>query len=583
MDRIAEILALLATPGDLSGDQLVDLEAELLSLFEDVRAAEVTDQSIADLTGIRDGLATARTEQAARQEAADELAAQADALAAEIAPEPEPEPEVVPEPVAEVTPTEPAPEPDPEPVDPPAAEDIAPAVEPEPVAAAAPRTTPVADLARRVPPNQRPRVPAQARSNTTVTQAIQAAGHEAGRELRTPDEAKAVLADAIKRFSGRGEGTVQVIHMANEQPPSRRIETEQSANAIIAAAQAEQVEKFPTAEAIIAAGGVCGPAQPYYEQMSVGIDARPVRDALLGFQAPRGAITFVPPPELVDIGVTGGSPNQAVGIVTNSEDASNTTKVHEYFTCGSPTTVTVDTLTNITEWGNLMARTAQEQVAALLHEVGKAFARMAEGNLLAKIDTASVATTGKSDDDLGAARGLLRSWARAAEGMRYRARAPFATIQMLAPYTALQLIANDLTAGAYGPEDVDNFGVTQAQIEQWLATRNIAPTWIYDPATSGAPFYTAQAVGPLRGWQLTMKARFFFPGSFGFLDGGTLDLGIVRDSTLNAANKFQMQMEAFENVIAIGPESLVHTETVCPSGASITALSGADICADTGS
>lgn len=51
-----------------------------------------------------------------------------------------------------------------------------------------------------------------------------------------------------------------------------------------------------------------------------------------------------------------------------------------------------------------------------------------------------------------------------------------------------------------------------------------------------------------------------------FLDGGTLDLGIVRDSTLNATNDAIIFAESFEQVAAVGPESLRITSTVDASG-----------------
>jgi len=41
-----------------------------------------------------------------------------------------------------------------------------------------------------------------------------------------------------------------------------------------------------------------------------------------------------------------------------------------------------------------------------------------------------------------------------------------------------------------------------------------------------------------------------------FLESGTLDLGIVRDSTPNATNDANLFAETFEQVAPVGPESL---------------------------
>jgi hypothetical protein len=57
----------------------------------------------------------------------------------------------------------------------------------------------------------------------------------------------------------------------------------------------------------------------------------------------------------------------------------------------------------------------------------------------------------------------------------------------------------------------------------------------------------------------------FPPGSWLFLDGGELDLGIVRDSTLSATNDFESFAETWEAAAFVGSESLAVTSTVCPS------------------
>lgn len=44
--------------------------------------------------------------------------------------------------------------------------------------------------------------------------------------------------------------------------------------------------------------------------------------------------------------------------------------------------------------------------------------------------------------------------------------------------------------------------------------------------------------------------------TFLFLDGGELDFGIVRDSTLNARNDFRLMVETFEALGYVGGESL---------------------------
>jgi len=51
-----------------------------------------------------------------------------------------------------------------------------------------------------------------------------------------------------------------------------------------------------------------------------------------------------------------------------------------------------------------------------------------------------------------------------------------------------------------------------------------------------------------------------------FLDGGTLDLGIIRDSTLVGTNDYKMFIETFEGVAKVGIESLAITSTISING-----------------
>ena len=58
----------------------------------------------------------------------------------------------------------------------------------------------------------------------------------------------------------------------------------------------------------------------------------------------------------------------------------------------------------------------------------------------------------------------------------------------------------------------------------------------------------------------------FAEGTFLFLDGGTLDLGIIRDSSLVGTNDYKMFVETFEGVAKVGVESLKVTSTIAVNG-----------------
>jgi hypothetical protein len=66
-----------------------------------------------------------------------------------------------------------------------------------------------------------------------------------------------------------------------------------------------------------------------------------------------------------------------------------------------------------------------------------------------------------------------------------------------------------------------------------------------------------------------MLAWLLYPeGTFQFLDGGRLDLGVVRDNTLDATNDYVTFVETFESVAMRGLECYQVQSTVLPNGGS---------------
>ena len=75
-----------------------------------------------------------------------------------------------------------------------------------------------------------------------------------------------------------------------------------------------------------------------------------------------------------------------------------------------------------------------------------------------------------------------------------------------------------------------------------------------------------------------VQMAMFLNGTFLHLDGGSLELGLVRDSDLNHLNNYELFGESFENVARIGPEQATRwiELDICPNGtfpALATALS----------
>lgn len=79
--------------------------------------------------------------------------------------------------------------------------------------------------------------------------------------------------------------------------------------------------------------------------------------------------------------------------------------------------------------------------------------------------------------------------------------------------------------------------------------------------------YPEAAAGEaLPGFPNQIDSLLFVSGSWLFLDGGNLDLGLVRDSSLNDRNRYRQFMETFEGAAFRGIESLRLIMSVNPTG-----------------
>jgi len=137
-----------------------------------------------------------------------------------------------------------------------------------------------------------------------------------------------------------------------------------------------------------------------------------------------------------------------------------------------------------------------------------------------------------------------------------------ATLRVLLPGWAKDLLKADVVRQPF-----DKFQISDAEMVSIIQSFNIQPSFYMDGETGGVQVIGAQSAGALAGFPTTVKWFIFPEGTWLYLDGGTLELGLVRDSTLNATNTFQMFGETWENVAKIGVVSYEVTSTVEDTGA----------------
>lgn len=610
VDRIKQQLD---TIDSLSDDQIVELQAQIVAEFETVEGQEPTTETVDNMTQLADMLDTVRGEAKRREALAQELAVRAAEAAMRVKGEPmgdmeEAPAEEMPTPTEEM-PMEEAPEEEKEEMLE-ASTEVAPSSElsttetkeaqaqeipAEAEAAVAPKAATEAAVAEEVVAEAVATTPveAEASTSTEITNApkeqeaqeatMTAAADNTGVEVefqapadRQPSQketapvvitagadipgytAGAPMSDAkeiaeamasrlhgLRRVKG-GDGEQHIVASITTKYPESRVLTQDTDSNVA------KIKAVASPEALVASGGHSAPFDVKYDIFGLGTTDRPIRDSLPRFAADRGGIRYILPPVLSSYG-------DAVGVWTNVVDTSpdTATKTSLTVSAATETTVATDAVTLQLQFGNLMTRAYPELIARHNELALIQHAREAEQYLTTQLTSGSTAVTTTSL--IGVARDFLVQVGRAAVAMRSRHRlSPDQRLRVIAPAWIKDAMVADLTLNMPGDSNLNATG----EIDGYLAARGVDMTYSHDLNVYGSQ----SASAALNEFSDTFTWYIFAEGTFLFLDGGTLDLGIIRDSTLVGTNDYKMFVETFEGIAKVGVESLVVTSTISVNG-----------------
>ncbi len=400
-----------------------------------------------------------------------------------------------------------------------------------------------------VPADRRP-VTKESYAPVAITAGADIPGYTAGSTLdsmSTVAEAMAKRIHSLRRVNG-GDGEQHIVaSVTTTFPENRTLDSDAESNWA-------KINEVVSPEAITAAGGHVAPFEARYEIFGFGTTARPVRDALPRFQADRGGIRFITPPILEDY-------EDATGVWTAANDAAGSpspaTKASLTVTAAGEISVATDAITLQMQFGNLATR-AYPELIVRHNELGLIqHAREAEVQILSRIGTLSTAVTTSSL--LGFGRDFLVQLGRAATAYRSRHRLEVDTsLRVIMPSWVKDAMAADLALSMPGDSTLNAY----AEIDGYIAARGLQVSYTLDGSVFGA-----QGAAALLEFSDTFVWYLFAEGTFLLLDGGTLDLGIIRDSTLVGTNDYKMFIETFEGVAKVGIESLAITSTINVNGA----------------
>lgn len=452
------------------------------------------------------------------------------------------------EPAAPVAPAAPAAAPVAAP-EPPVAAATAPTVsipEPvQPVVAAAPAPTPEPAPVTRPEPNVS--IPAQARRpETLIATAANIPGFSAGTPLTVDQLAEAV---ANKGRTTKGSSERYAVASIDKQIDDL-FDLRGKSDFAIANILDEQANT-PYVEALTASGGWCAPSETLYD-LYENICANPALFSLPTFRANRGGVRW---PIFEQIDFT----DVVDWIWTEADDIAATgTKPCIRITCPEFQECRLDAHGVCVELGNFQDRAYPESVrwalnrVFYLHDRAESLRKLAA--VIADADSATIAAT------FGAASAVVAALLLQVQAYRDRnGLCQSATVEAVAPAFLKEAIKADIARQDFG--GVGNAGlVTDATIRAWFAASGVSIRFLdfWQSLDDAAP-------GPLT-WPTTTDILFYTPGTYVQFDGGTLDLGVTRDSVLNSTNDYNIFTEDFYCIGRRGPRGVVVTIPICPSG-----------------
>jgi hypothetical protein len=436
-----------------------------------------------------------------------------------------------------------------------------------------------------VPDANKP-VPVAAAAPYTITAGGDIPGVTSGQTLANMDEVVEAMTkkiNAMRGVSGDGEYVV-VASLRRDEGEVDESKMLRRADPDGNSAKIRQFLKENGSRDAMIAAGWCAPRTPLYDIPGIGSTDTPVADSLPSFGVDRGGIIWTEPPSLAGVIASMGANSFVRWIPTNSAGTISVTGVVGStatnpvdtkpcidITCGVERSADLIALPLCLCFDLLSSRANPEFVRAATDLVQVAQARFKEQWLLASmfsapgvVSTPGTGTYGTPDVAVGVARDFLVQARLVASQFRWRNRlSANQQVRLYAPAWMRDAIASDLMLQAPGD---DTMGTSYAEVDGYLDDANIDAVWYIDDmpvmAAATAPTTAATNFDSYLGYAASAEWLITAPGVFTRLDGGSVDLGVVRTKDDIQKNKFCEFAETFESVAYMGPQTAANAWAV---------------------
>jgi hypothetical protein len=340
------------------------------------------------------------------------------------------------------------------------------------------------------------------------------------------------------------------------------------------------LDEITSPEVLVAAGGWCSPSVPRYDFFNIACQQRTGLVDVPTIGIDRGGMRWPVSPSLADVFTNPGAlapfgaafSNASVPwLWTETDDVAAVTgtgtKPCIRVPCASFSEARLECYGFCVTAGNLADSAWPEATRNFLQLVMAAQIRVENLRYLTQMATLSTLSTAASG--MGAAgAGVTAPVLGALELHAIDTRGKYGmcdddVLEAVFPAWIKGAVRSDL-AKRTGVSDLLN--VTDQMIADWFDSRGVRAQFVgeYQQRTAGYPGYASSAI---TGWPTAVEFMLYPAGTFVRGDGMTLDLGVVRDSTLNAKNDHTAAWTEECHLIAmVGHQSRRVIVNICPDG-----------------
>lgn len=333
----------------------------------------------------------------------------------------------------------------------------------------------------------------------------------------------------------------------------------------------EQVDRALTAAvargsdmaALVAAGGWCAPSQRTYDLFNIADVDGLIDLPTIGIE--RGGIEWPVSPSFADVASSTGlwrwTETQDIAAATGT--AQSGTKTCARVPCPTHTSARLDCDGMCVTAGNLMTDAYPEVIENYIDLLGSAHEHKLNS---LKIQTLVAGSTSVTYTATGG--GLVAPVLGAIEQQAVDYRAKYrmnrtAVLEAILPDWLRAAMRSDLRRRT----GISVEAFADAYLMSLLDGLNVRAQWVFDYQIGSYGLSGSGASTPATAWPATVQFLLYAPGTWFVGEGLTLDLGVVRDSTLNATNDYTaLWREQCWLMGKRGHESRAVTVPICPNG-----------------